>query len=121
MRDHDFTGRCNMNTRSRFKKRMRDHFPKKTVEQKCQNGIFHATNSFFCSLLFASTLFCSAGVLAEEYPSDAVELDAESGQKIEEPGVRRDWRLDSAVFTEISPVTAAEIAIKLPEDQREED
>ena len=116
MRDHDFIGRCNMNIRSRFKKRMRDHFPKKT-----QDGIFHSADSFFSSLLFASALFWSTGVLAEEYPSDAVELDAESGQKIEEPGVRRDWRLDSAVFTEISPVTAAEIAIKLPEDQREED
>lgn len=66
-------------------------------------------------------LVLSSGACADEFPADAVELDAESGQRVEEPGTGRDWRLDPAVFTEISPVTAAEIAIRLPEDQREED
>lgn len=32
----------------------------------------------------------------------------------------RNWRLDPAVFTEITPFTAPDIAIELPLDQREE-
>ena len=32
----------------------------------------------------------------------------------------RRWRLDAAVFTEITPFTAPDIAIKLPADQRED-
>jgi hypothetical protein len=32
----------------------------------------------------------------------------------------RDWRLDTAVFIDLSPVTATEPAVQLPEDQREE-
>jgi hypothetical protein len=32
----------------------------------------------------------------------------------------RDWRLDTAVFIDLSPVTATEPAIQLPEDQRDE-
>jgi hypothetical protein len=33
----------------------------------------------------------------------------------------RDWRLDAAVFTEISAVNASDVAIKLPADQAPED
>ena len=32
----------------------------------------------------------------------------------------RDWRLDTAVFIDLSPVTATEPAVQLPEDQREQ-
>ena len=32
----------------------------------------------------------------------------------------RRWRLDAAVFTEITPFTAPDIAIKLPAEQQEE-
>lgn len=33
----------------------------------------------------------------------------------------RNWRLDPAVFTEITPFTAPDIAIELPANQREEE
>lgn len=33
----------------------------------------------------------------------------------------RNWRLDPAVFTEITPFTAPDIAIELPLEQREDD
>lgn len=32
----------------------------------------------------------------------------------------RDWQLDPAVFTDLSPVTAAEPALRLPADQRDD-
>ncbi len=98
MRAHEFIGRCNMNAK---------------VDR------WHFFAKLWLAGMFA--LLGSVPLLAEEFPADAVELDAESGQRIEEPGARRDWRLDPAVFTDISPVTATEIAIKLPEDQRDED
>ncbi len=101
MRDQDSIGRCNMNANP--------------------VGRVFANLRPINLLLTGVVLMCATSALAEEYPADAVELDAESGQRIEEPGARRDWRLDPVVFTEISPVTATEIAIKLPEDQREED
>lgn len=106
MRARDFIGHCNMNAnpfRSCLKTR-RAHGP--------------ITSLRFIGLV---GLMWSTSGLAEEIPVDAVELDAESWRRIEEPAARRDWRLDPVVFTEISPVTASEIAIKLPEDQREED
>jgi hypothetical protein len=45
---------------------------------------------------------------------------AEAAHQVEADQVRRDWRLDPAIFTDISPVNAPDIAIKLPEDQRED-
>ncbi len=106
MKAHDFIGRCNMNANP-FSRCL-----------KTKRALGHIASLRLIGLV---GLMWSASGLAEEIPVDAVELDAESGQKIEEPGARRDWRLDPVVFTEISPVTATEIAIKLPEDQREED
>ncbi len=104
MRPRDFTGRYNMNT-------------------NVVDPLRWLANLLFGAVRLAGVvvLVCSAPLLADEFPADAPELDAESGHRIEEPGGWRDWRLDPAVFTEISPVTATEIAIKLPEDQREED
>ena len=46
--------------------------------------------------------------------------DAEAAHQVAAEQVQRDWRLDPAIFTDISPVNAPEIAIKLPEDQLEE-
>ena len=106
MRVHDFIGRCNMNA---------NPFSSCLKTRKVHG------HSASLRLMGLVVLMWSASGLAEEIPVDAVELDAESWQRIEEPAARRDWRLDPVVFTEISPVTATEIAIKLPEDQREED
>lgn len=46
--------------------------------------------------------------------------DAQAAHQVRADQARRDWRLDPAIFTDISPVNAPEIAVKLPEDQREE-
>lgn len=106
MRAHDFIGRCNMNA---------NPFSGCLKTKRAHGHIAGLRLIGFVVLMW------SASGLAEEIPVDAVELDAESWQRIEEPAARRDWRLNPVVFTEISPVTATEIAIKLPEDQREED
>ena len=45
---------------------------------------------------------------------------AEAAHQVETERAGYDWRLDPAIFTQISPVTAPEIAIKLTQDQREE-
>jgi len=49
-----------------------------------------------------------------------VSLAAEATYQVQADQVRYDWRLDPAIFTDISPVNAPDIAIKLPADQREE-
>lgn len=54
---------------------------------------------------------------ASELP---VSTDAEAAHQVEADQERRNWRLDPAIFTDISLVNAPEVAIKLPEDQREE-
>ncbi len=60
-------------------------------------------------------------------PLQAQEAPLELGVRVHElPGAvenhldARAWRLDSAVFTEIRPFTVPDIAIALPQDQREE-
>ena len=104
MRAHDFIGRYNM-------------YANVVEHLRC------VANQPLAIVCLASlvALMWSTPLLADEFPADAVELDAESGQRIEEPGGRRDWRLDPAVFTDIYQVTTTEVAIKLPEDQREDD
>lgn len=53
-------------------------------------------------------------------PASPVSQDAEAAYQLESDQLRNDWRLDPAMFTDISPVNAPDIAIRLPEDQREE-
>jgi hypothetical protein len=76
------------------------------------------------SLLAAVLLVgASATGIASEPPAVVdlpVSQDAEAAHQVEADRVRLDWRLDPAIFTEISPVNAPEVAIKLPEDQRED-
>ncbi len=51
-------------------------------------------------------------------PPPPAEMEA-AHQVLYGAGVR-DWQLDTAVFIDLSPVTATEPAVQLPEDQREE-
>ncbi len=98
MKDHSCTGRCSMHT---------DRAPNWRMA-----GITGV-------LLLLSLTPAWAGEAPIDTPP-ASEVAADSEHRVEEPGERRDWHLDTAVFTEISPVTATEIAIKLPKDQQEE-
>lgn len=53
-------------------------------------------------------------------PLDApITRGAEAAHQVAAEPSPYDWRLDTVIFTEISPVAAPDIAIKLPEDQRE--
>ncbi len=49
-----------------------------------------------------------------------VSQSAQAAQQVTTDEVPQDWRLDTAIFTDILPVNAPEIAIKLPADQRDE-
>jgi hypothetical protein len=44
----------------------------------------------------------------------------EAAHQVQREAGQRDWRLDANVFIDLSPVTAAEPALGLPEDQREQ-
>ena len=70
------------------------------------------------------------GLLVFSWPANAAEAPppaAEVGQdqlKHESTGESvmpdaRDWQLDPAIFTELTPFSAPEIAIELPADQQE--
>ena len=90
-------------------------------------GSFNMRTRILCrsivSLLAALLVGASARGIASEPPAVLdlpVSQDAEAAHQLEADRVRLDWRLDPAIFTEISPVNAPEVAIKLPEDQRED-
>ncbi|MDH3640760.1 MAG: hypothetical protein OES38_01605 [Gammaproteobacteria bacterium] len=83
-------------------------------------ALFRSTVSLLAAGLVVGA---SATAHASEPPADLdlpVSQDAEAAHQIEADRVRLDWRLDPAIFTEISPVNAPEVAIKLPADQRED-
>ena len=68
-------------------------------------------------LLWAAT---EQGICAQAQPPQ----DASAVQELTGPSQgsldARNWRLDPAVFTEITPFTAPDIAIQLPLEQQEE-
>jgi hypothetical protein len=49
-----------------------------------------------------------------------VSTGAEAAHQVAAEEGRVDWHLDTAIFTDISPIDTPEVAIKLPEDQQEE-
>ena len=65
---------------------------------------------------------CLAAGVAAANPSATVPVDpvAEAAYQLETPQIEQDWRLDPTVFTDISPVSVPEVAIKLPDDQEED-
>lgn len=76
--------------------------------------------SFFCGTLLALALAVPTWAAQAQLPEAASavqELTGPSKTSLD----ARNWRLDPAVFTEITPFTAPDIAIQLPLDQREEE
>jgi hypothetical protein len=73
---------------------------------------------------FLVAVLIGAPSYASDQPpfEDSVQVSAgaEATYQVEADRVRRDWHLDPAIFTDISPVSAPDVAIKLPEGQREE-
>ncbi len=61
------------------------------------------------------------GWAAQAQPPEAASAVQELTGPSKTPLDARNWRLDPAVFTQITPFTAPDIAIELPLDQREED
>ena len=52
-------------------------------------------------------------------PSFATE--AEAAHDVEWNDDDETWQLDTVIFTELSPITSADVAVKLPEDQQVEE
>ncbi len=52
-------------------------------------------------------------------PSFAAE--AEAAHDVEWNDDDETWQLDTAIFTELSPIASADVAVKLPEDQQVEE
>lgn len=44
--------------------------------------------------------------------------EAEAAYDVEWSDDDDGWQLDTAIFTELSPITTADVAVKLPEDQQ---
>ncbi len=57
---------------------------------------------------------------ADDVPGLPVDPDAEAAYQLDGTNLE-DWRLDPAIFTEISPVDVPEVAIRLPDDQTQAD
>ena len=76
-----------------------------------------------CNILFGllalGVCIPSHGTPPPAEPEPVVAAGAEAAYQVEVTGGQPDWRLDTAIFTDISPVSVPEIAIKLPEDQRD--
>lgn len=47
-----------------------------------------------------------------------VASEAEAAYDVEWSDDDEAWQLDPAIFTELSPITTADVAVKLPEDQQ---
>jgi hypothetical protein len=91
MMEQNFFGRCVMNT----------------------NRCLHT--------VFGLALCLGAGIAGANPAADtAVSPQAEAAYQVEDMHPELDWRLDPTVFTEISPVSVPEVAIKLPEDQEDD-
>jgi len=74
--------------------------------------------------LAAITQFGGAAAYASDplppAANSPVSQSAQAAQQVTTAESPQDWRLDTAIFTDILPVNAPEIAIKLPADQRDE-
>jgi hypothetical protein len=83
----------------------------------------HIKNLICMAILMASATLGHATDQSPPPMDLPVGRDAEAAHQVEadQDQVRRDWRLDPAIFTDISPVNAPAVAIKLPEDQREDE
>ena len=57
---------------------------------------------------------------ASPAPPPLVSTGAEAAHQVAAEEGRVDWQLDTVIFTDISPIDAPEVAIKLPDDQQEE-
>ena len=83
------------------------------------------TSVLFRALAIGALLvWVAADGYATEPPPAAdlpVSQDAEAAHQVQGDQVRFDWRLDPAIFTDISPVNAPDIAVKLPADQRDDE
>jgi hypothetical protein len=75
---------------------------------------------------WASVLVGFCGWMATGYvngdpvAAPPVDPSAEAAYQLEAGYVAADWRFDPTIFTDISPVSVPEVAIKLPEDQRDD-
>jgi hypothetical protein len=76
--------------------------------------------SVFRTLIAASWrgLLSLAAASAVAEPPPPAEMQA--AHQVRGDSGERDWLLDPAVFIDLSPVTAAEPALRLPEDQRDD-
>ena len=68
--------------------------------------------------LVALALICCGAPVRADAPVAPPEMEA-AHQVLYGAG-ERDWHLDTAVFFDLSPVTATEPAVQLPDDQRDE-
>jgi hypothetical protein len=67
---------------------------------------------------FAALLFLALPGPAVAQPPPPAEMQA--AHQVQRDAGEREGRLDTAVFIDLSPVTAAEPAVRLPDDQRDE-
>ncbi len=101
--DFEFSGNCNMNID-----------PKEDLDMRV----------FLIALMacLVTLSFVGHGHAADAAPAvpPLVSTGAEAAHQVavEEDGA--DWHLDTAIFTDISPIDTPEVAIKLPDDQQEE-
>jgi hypothetical protein len=66
--------------------------------------------------LLGILLLCAAAEGAEPAPPP----EMEAAHQVHVGAGQRDWKLDTAVFIELSPVTVAEPALGLPDDQQDQ-
>ena len=70
--------------------------------------------------LVGLTGYLGAGLASGDPVSESpVDPEAEAAYQLEVAPAEQDWRLDPTVFVDISPVSVPEVAIKLPDDQRD--
>ena len=76
---------------------------------------------YWCVSLVGLGAYLGAGLASgDPVPEAPVDPEAEAAYQLEVAQAEQDWRLDPTVFTDISPVSVPEVAIKLPEDQRDD-
>ena len=89
------------------------------MEPSCFGLCAMNTSRWFCVALGVAGL--TAGHVSANPAAQApVDPGAEAAYQLETPQTEQDWRLDPTVFTDISPVSVPEVAIKLPDDQEED-
>ena len=76
---------------------------------------------FFLVFLVALIGYVGARPVSGDPASAApVTPQAEAAYQLEVAQPRQNWRLDPMVFTELSPVSVPEVAIRLPDDQQDD-